>query len=117
MLIDDLHPDRADLRLTKIFAALSDPARIRAVQTLAQAGELACTRLQHKAGLDISRSTFSHHQKILREAGIIQVRVLGARRLLSIRRDDLEVRFPGLLELVTAYEQHDTASVGTTFDD
>jgi DNA-binding transcriptional ArsR family regulator len=101
MTADTMHPPIEQLSLVRVLDALADPARLAAVQTLARTGESACTRLQRQAGLDISRSTFSHHQKILREAGIIQVRINGAQRLLSLRRDDLEARFPGLVDAVT----------------
>ncbi|SIR61403.1 ArsR/SmtB family transcription factor [Williamsia sterculiae] len=118
MLIDDVHPDRSSLRLTTVFATLADPVRMRAAQTLARVGELDCTRLQNEAGLNVSRSTFSHHQKVLREAGIIQVRVRGARRLLSLRSDDLDARFPGLLALVlSAGEENGTAAGGASVGD
>jgi DNA-binding transcriptional ArsR family regulator len=107
MLIDDPHPAVAEMRLAKVFAALADPARLAAVRTLARVGELACSRLQDEAGLDISRTTFTHHQRVLREAGLVRVRVRGVNRLLSLRRDDLDERFPGLLDLVCLPEQHE----------
>ncbi|WP_129789870.1 ArsR/SmtB family transcription factor [Promicromonospora panici] len=100
VLMEQVHPPVTDLRLSKILAALADPGRLATVRTLAQKGESPCTRLQQDAGLQISRSTFSHHQKVLREAGILLVRVRGAERILSLRRDDLDSRFPGLLDLV-----------------
>ncbi|MBT2235148.1 helix-turn-helix transcriptional regulator [Nonomuraea sp. NEAU-A123] len=100
MLIEEMHPATAELRLPKVLAALADPARLLTVRALHRAGESACTRLQQAAGLTISRSTFSHHQRVLREAGVIQVRVRGSERILSLRRDDLDACFPGLLDAV-----------------
>jgi DNA-binding transcriptional ArsR family regulator len=97
---DGLHPPAEELRLVTVLAALADPARMAIVRTLAGAGEAACHRLQDKAGLQISRSTFSHHQRVLREAGIVRVRLSGSERLLALRRDDLDVCFPGLLDAV-----------------
>lgn len=97
-----MHPATSELRLVKVLAALADPARLVMVQTLARNGESPCTRLQDDAGLEISRSTFSHHQKVLREAGIIQARIHGLQRILTVRRDDLEACFPGLLHVVLA---------------
>jgi DNA-binding transcriptional ArsR family regulator len=96
-VISEKHPAPEDFRLTAILAALADPARLAAVRTLAAKGESPCTRLQHDAGLTISRTTFSHHQKVLREAGIILARVRGTERILSLRKDDLDQRYPGLL--------------------
>ncbi|MBB5917473.1 DNA-binding transcriptional ArsR family regulator [Nocardia transvalensis] len=100
MVIDETHPAAEQLRLSAVLAALSDPARLAAVRALATAGEVACTELQQRAGLTISRSTFSYHQRVLREAGVIQARVRGARRMLSLRRDDLDTHFPGLLNAI-----------------
>ncbi|WP_326634856.1 helix-turn-helix domain-containing protein [Nonomuraea fuscirosea] len=110
MVIEETHPAAADLRLPKVLAALADPAKLLAVRALDQVGESPCTQLQQTAGLTISRSTFSHHQRVLREAGVIQVRVRGSQRILSLRRDDLDTCFPGLLDAVldTAPEHIET---------
>ncbi|GAA3103994.1 ArsR/SmtB family transcription factor [Streptosporangium carneum] len=59
-------------------------------------GELACTTF----ALPVSKSTQSGHFKALREAGVIRQRDEGTRRLNRLRRDDLDARFPGLLDLV-----------------
>lgn len=99
-VISQPHPAPEDFRLTAILAALADPARLAAVRTLAAKGESPCSRLQHDAGLTISRTTFSHHQKVLREAGIILACVRGTERILSLRRDDLDQRYPGLLDAI-----------------
>jgi DNA-binding transcriptional ArsR family regulator len=99
-VISEVHPAAEDFRLAAILTALADPARLAAVRTLAAKGESPCTRLQHDAGLTISRTTFSHHQKVLREAGIIAARVRGTERILSLRRDDLDKRYPGLLDAI-----------------
>jgi DNA-binding transcriptional ArsR family regulator len=48
----------------------------------------------------VSKSTMSHHLRVLRQAGITHTRVSGAHRYVSLRWDDLEARFPGLLEAV-----------------
>jgi DNA-binding transcriptional ArsR family regulator len=94
------HPDRAELRLTAVLAALSDPVRLAIVARLADAesasdGELACTTF----ALPVSKSTQSGHFRVLREAGVIRQRDEGTRRLNRLRRDDLDARFPGLLDL------------------
>jgi DNA-binding transcriptional ArsR family regulator len=97
---DVFHPSTAELQLPKVLAALADPARLATVQTLARVGESACGQIRHDADLAVSKSTMSHHLRILREAGITASRVEGARRLVTLRRDDLEARFPGLLDAV-----------------
>ncbi|WP_327287725.1 ArsR/SmtB family transcription factor [Streptomyces sp. NBC_01198] len=97
---DDRHPPAADLRLPTVLAALADPVRLVTVRVLAAVGESPCTQLHHAAELQISRSTFSHHQRILREAGILRERINGARRILSVRREDLDACFPGLMDAI-----------------
>ena len=93
-----VHPDRADLQFTAVMTALSDPVRLAIVARLAEVapnGELACTTF----ALPVSKSTQSGHFKVLREAGVIQQRDEGTRRLNRLRCADLEDRFPGLLGL------------------
>jgi DNA-binding transcriptional ArsR family regulator len=50
----------------------------------------------------VTKSTCTHHFKVLREAGIIHQRQEGTARRNTLRRNDLETRFPGLLETVLA---------------
>jgi DNA-binding transcriptional ArsR family regulator len=99
-VIDDRHPPAADLRLPRVLAALADPVRLAMVRTLAVRGDSPCAELHHAAGLQISRSTFSHHQRTLREAGVIRERIRGAQRILSVRRAELDTCFPGLLNAI-----------------
>jgi DNA-binding transcriptional ArsR family regulator len=99
-IVNQPHPAPEEFRLTAVLAALSDPARLAAVKTLAAKGESPCTRLQHDAGLTISRTTFSHHQKVLREAGVLLATIRGNERILSLRKHDLDQRFPGLLDSI-----------------
>ncbi len=91
------YPNRKDLRLVDVLQALSDPMRLRIVQTLDRAeGALACVDL----GLPVSKSTGSHHFKVLREAGVVRCREEGTRRYYTLRREDLDARFPGLIDAV-----------------
>jgi DNA-binding transcriptional ArsR family regulator len=93
----DLHqPETSALDLTTVLQALGDPVRLKIVHTLAAEGEQACGTME----LGISKSTRSHHLKTLREAGVTYTRVEGTHRRVSLRRDDLEARFPGLLDAV-----------------
>jgi DNA-binding transcriptional ArsR family regulator len=105
---DVVHPDVNELSLPKVLAALADPARLATVRMLARVGESACGQIHHDAGLEVSKSTMSHHVRILREAGITYSRVQGARRMLTLRRDDLDARFPGLLDAVLQAELAET---------
>ena len=52
------------------------------------------------AGLEMSKSTFSHHLRILREAGVVTRRTAGTKSYMSLRKDDLDGRFPGLIDSI-----------------
>jgi DNA-binding transcriptional ArsR family regulator len=94
------HPDAAEFVLTDVLFALSDPARLAIVRQLAGGPmeEISCQTV----GGDIPKSTRSHYLKTLREAGVIRNVAHGRQRLVSIRRDELDQRFPGLLNAVLA---------------
>ena len=91
-------PETEALELTSVLHALSDPVRLLIVSELAAGAEVACGTIS----LPVQDSTRSHHLRILREAGVTRTRVVGTRRLVSLRRDDLEARFPGVLDAVLA---------------
>ena len=83
--------------LEEVLAALSDPVRLRIVRTLANETEgRACGTFD----LPVTKSTASHHFKVLREAGIIEQEMRGRTRHTTLRRDHLDRHYPGLLELV-----------------
>ena len=92
------HPSREQLSLDAVLAALGDPIRLEIVARLGRLVESPCGGL----GMELPKSTASHHFKVLREAGLVRVRLEGTARHLSLRRDDLQARFPGLLESVLA---------------
>ena len=94
--MDLFEPSTDDLDLTMVLQALGDPVRLRILRALATDGEQACGTVE----LGVSKATRSHHFKVLREAGVTHTRVQGTRRHVSLRRDDLEDRFPGLLDAV-----------------
>lgn len=92
------HPDRDDLTLTGVLFALSDPERLAIAQQLVD-GPLdmaAC----HLIDPTMPKSTKSHLMKVLREAGVIRNEPNGRSRRLTLRRDDLDARFPGVLDAV-----------------
>ena len=92
------HPERDELELASVLHALSDPVRLEIVAALArgEGGERTCGSFN----LPVTKSTCTHHFKVLRDAGIIRTRQQGTMRLNALRRDDLEARFPGLLETI-----------------
>jgi DNA-binding transcriptional ArsR family regulator len=92
------HPARDSLQLASVLFALSDPDRLEIVRQL-RSGPMdaaQCTTLDP----DIPKSTKSHLMKVLREAGVIRNEPNGRYRILTLRRDDLDARFPGLLDAV-----------------
>jgi DNA-binding transcriptional ArsR family regulator len=90
------HPERDEIALAEVLHALSDPMRLRIVAALAGGDERSCGSID----LPVTKSTCTHHFKVLREAGVIRQRQEGTSRLNALRRDDLEVRFPGLLATI-----------------
>src|SRR3954466_12238429 len=91
------HPERDEIELATVLHALSDPVRLRIVAALASAdSEPPCGSFD----LPVTKSTCTHHFRVLREAGVIHQRQEGAARRNTLRRDDLEARFPRLLDTV-----------------
>src|ERR1700704_592865 len=90
------HPSSAELDLSSVLHALSDPARLAIVRHLATEDECSCGHFE----LGITKAPLSHHFRVLREAGVLHSRPDGRKRYLSLRSDDLEARFPGLLVAV-----------------
>lgn len=90
------HPEIVDVGVEQVLYALSDPVRLEVVRTLAAGGEATC------AALDGGRpkSSMSHHFRVLREAGLVRTRTDGPAHMNALRRDDLDSRFPGLLNAV-----------------
>ena len=90
------HPELDDIELSTVLHALSDPVRLRIVAGLARADDLSCGSFE----LPVTKSTCTHHFKVLREAGIIRQRHRGTARLNTLRREELDARFPGLLATI-----------------
>ena len=76
--------------------ALSDEIRLQIVTMLLEKNEQSCGALN----IPIAKSTLSHHFKVLRESGVMYTRLEGTQRFISIREDDLNARFPGLLDVI-----------------
>jgi DNA-binding transcriptional ArsR family regulator len=93
-MITPQHPDRHQIRLENVLTALGHPMRLAVIRALAEDGDRACGTLLP----EVSKSTLTHHWRVLRDSGVIWQRPSGRENLLSLRRDDLEARFPGLLD-------------------
>ncbi|MHA7193849.1 ArsR/SmtB family transcription factor [Paenarthrobacter nitroguajacolicus] len=91
------HPEPEEIRLEAVLHALSDPIRLKIVGDLAMGhDDMACIAFE----LPVSKSTSTHHFRVLREAGIIRQHYRGTSRVSKLRNDDLQARFPGLLDAV-----------------
>jgi DNA-binding transcriptional ArsR family regulator len=99
------HPVREQLSLSGVLHALSDPVRLEIVRALAGGAETSCGAL----GVPVSKSTLSHHLKVLRDAGLTRTRAEGVHRFLSLRVLDIEARFPGLLPCVLEHSSRPQA--------
>jgi DNA-binding transcriptional ArsR family regulator len=97
---DVVEPDADEMLLPRVLAALADPHRLATVRFLARTGESWCAQVRQEAGLELSKSTFSHHLRIMREAGLVTKRIQGARGYARLRKDDVDRRFPGLLDSI-----------------
>ena len=93
------HPSVEALDLATVMRTVGDPLRLEIVRLLADGNEWNCNALQGRLGLPAS--TGSYHLRQLRQAGVTRTRAAGTQRLISLRRDDLERRFPGLVDVLT----------------
>jgi DNA-binding transcriptional ArsR family regulator len=94
------HPDIDQIQLPNLLTALGDETRLAIIGYLARDEERPMTCGQF---LDLgSKTSLSYHLAKLREAGVVNVRAEGTRRLITLRRADLDNRFPGLLDSIIA---------------
>src|ERR1700733_13159833 len=90
------HPQPKDFVLPRIFHALSDPLRFESGERSSQGPEATCGELDGGR----PKSSVSHHFRILREAGLVQTRVAGTVHQNTLRRAELDSRFPGLMDAI-----------------
>lgn len=97
-----IHPPLGSLELHHVLAALSDPVRLQIVRELHRAdGGLNCTHAASPFG-HVPKSTLSGHFRILRDSGLVMTTKRGVENINVLRREDLEARFPGLLDKILA---------------
>lgn len=90
------HPAASELALERVLYALSDSIRLEIVRHLASVPSASCGELDGGR----PKSTVSHHFKVLREAGLVFTENTGTVHMNTLRRDDLDSRFPGLLPAI-----------------
>ena len=88
------YPEREDITIYGILAALSDPTRLEIVRNLSKREECCPFDFLDMA----SKQNLTHHFKVLREAGLIKARYEGRNKYVWLRREDIDVLFPGLLD-------------------
>ncbi|MFJ6075573.1 ArsR/SmtB family transcription factor [Streptomyces sp. NPDC093065] len=108
MAKDAHHPELDEVALTIVLAALSDPLRLGLVRLLSDGVE----RQWGELDAPVANSTLSHHLKVLRSSGVTRTREEGTRCYVHLRADELEERFPGLLESLLATSGHGATKVG-----
>jgi DNA-binding transcriptional ArsR family regulator len=94
-------PDLDEVDVVTLLHALADPIRLQMVRQLAgcgEGGEVSCGRIE----VPVTKSTATHHLKVLLRAGVTAEREEGTRKFVRLRRGELEQRFPGLLRSVLA---------------
>lgn len=94
------HPTTEQITLANVLAALGDSTRLAIIAQLArdEATPMRCGQFWDLG----SKTNISYHVAKLREAGVIHTEVSGTSRLISLRREDLDKLFPGLLDSVVA---------------
>lgn len=96
-----LHPSIEEIRPEAILHALSDPVRAEIFASITQAGFVqACSTLACLGDRMIPKSSLSQHFKILREAGLIRSERQGVEMRNTSRWDEVNARFPGLLQSI-----------------
>jgi DNA-binding transcriptional ArsR family regulator len=100
-----VHPAKEDITLEGVLAALADPMRLMILKKLLarREGSLSCSQAAPCAAM--AKSTLSHHFRVLREAGLIRTTKHGVENLNSVRWDEVNERFPGLLRTILKFER------------
>lgn len=104
------HPATADIELTAVLYALADPVRLTLVRGLSRDRPVSCIRVSEEKELGLPRATLSRHFDVLRSAGLVHTVKSGTQYLNTLRCDDLEQRFPGLLRAILFAETDPAAA-------
>ena len=92
------HPEPEQITLPNVLTTLGDQTRLAIIGTLARCEPtgMLCGQFTDLA----SKTAISYHVAKLREAGVVNVTPEGTRRLVTLRRTDLDARFPGFLDSI-----------------
>ncbi|MEU1726774.1 ArsR/SmtB family transcription factor [Actinomadura sp. ATCC 39365] len=103
------HPDRDRIRVEDVLSALGNGVRLSVVRILDAGGEHNCTSVLNTLGIT-AKSTMTHHWRVLRDSGVIWQQPSGRENLLVLRREDLDARYPGLLDAILSGARTDDAT-------
>ena len=95
-------PDEKDIDLFEVMSALTDPTRRAIVAFIAAEPGTGCGNRD----FGVTKSALTRHWRVLRESGIIRQEAHGTRHRNWLRTDELDRRFPGLLDLVLEENAH-----------
>ena len=96
-----VHPKKEDFELYRILDALADPIRLEFIRKIWSVEKCCCSSFSKP----VAKSTRSHHFKVLRESGLILATRNGTEFILTLRKKELDDRFPGLLDSVLSAEK------------
>lgn len=99
-MVQFVHPSKDDITLEGVLGALADPARLLILRSMLNKGDGCMSCAQASPCPKMAKSTLSNHFRILREAGLIRTVKQGVEHRNTVRLDDINARFPGLLKLV-----------------
>src|SRR5438128_1262092 len=98
-MVQFVHPAKDDITLEGVLEALADPMRLRIIKSLLEVG--GCKSCSEAAPCpNMAKSTLSNHFRTLREAGLIRTTKKGIEHQNILRIEDINSRFPGLLDLI-----------------
>ena len=98
-MVQFVHPAKEEITLEGVLAALADPMRLRILRSLME--KEGCSSCSEAAPCpNMAKSTLSHHFRILRDAGLIRTAKQGVQNRNVVRLDEINERFPGLLDLI-----------------
>lgn len=96
-----LHPTMNDVSLETLCYALGDATRLQIIANLHKGGKRALICAEATAGIaQLSSSTSSYHFRMLREGGIVHSVRKGKECYNTLRLDELEKKFPGVMKAV-----------------
>lgn len=98
-----VHPTKEDITLAGVLGALSDPMRLKILKRLLDNHDASLSCSGAAPCPEMAKSTLSHHFRVLRDAGLIRTTKRGVEHLNSVRWDDVNERFPGLLKTIMRF--------------